>query len=153
MPTSTDREPLTVLDTGMRSLQNTILDGSFYGYNSAGNKDIAIANCFDPQREPYDYYIRTGSGCSRPYMGVCITNGCQDTLIICDSGFLGPISNTCYAEGPAFTYLWSTNQTTPYIFVTSSGYYSVTQTSADGCFVSSDTFYVQINPIPKQPTI
>ncbi|MBA3901861.1 MAG: hypothetical protein H0X62_16940, partial [Bacteroidetes bacterium] len=38
-------------------------------------------------------------------------------------------------------------------FISTSGTYSLKLNSYDGCFVSSDTIYVQINPIPLVPPI
>jgi len=139
--------------------QNPYCNDPNYGYysqfNSAGNLDILIAKYFDPTREPYDYYLRSGIGCNKSYKGVCISNGgmnCPDSATYCGNGYLNPKSNTIDA-GPGFNYLWSNGATTNNISVTASGYYWVKQTSADGCFVSTDTIYVTINPIPAKPTI
>lgn len=135
----------------------------FTGFNSAGNSDVLIAKNFDLNKAPYDYYIRTGSGCDRPYRGVCINQwtslNCVDTLTFCGGGQMYALSNiqspfySDYDPGPEFSYLWSTGATVDNINVSVSGDYKVTQTSADGCFVSSDTITVIVNPIPDRPTI
>ncbi|MGQ0828855.1 MAG: gliding motility-associated C-terminal domain-containing protein [Bacteroidota bacterium] len=134
--------------------------GHYQYFNSAGNSDILIAKNFDPLRQPYDYYERTIGTCVKPYVGVCIdkiTMGsiCPDSIIFCGSGQLNAISKTVRIApiGPDFKYLWSTGSTAAFISVTNSGYYSVKQTSADGCFVSTDSIYVTVNPLPPRPVI
>lgn len=125
----------------------------FRGVNSAGNSDILIAKNFDPQRAPFDYYKRTDNGCDPTYEGVCLNSlTCPDTVHFCQVGILNPESYT-YPAGPDFTYQWSTGSQSGTIFANTSGYYSVIQTSEDGCFVSEDTVYVSIHPNPSRPTI
>jgi gliding motility-associated-like protein len=126
-------------------------------YASVSNStDILISNIVDPAIPTYDYYARTGTGCSKPYEGVCIadyyTSTCVDTLTFCGFGYIYANSKITTA-GPTVSYLWSNGGTDQYTQVSSSGYYSVTQTSADGCFVSSDSIYVTIHPNPPIPTI
>ncbi|MES2593083.1 MAG: PKD domain-containing protein [Bacteroidota bacterium] len=139
--------------------------GGFNTFNSAGSSDVFIAKNFDLTKGTYDYYSRSGTGCDKSYKGVCIDKhyqtDCPDTVSFCGISssiiYANPntnnIYNSTYFGGPEFNYLWSTGATTNYIYVTTTGYYSVKQTSADGCFVSSDTVYVIINPLPSKPTI
>lgn len=139
--------------------------GSFNTFNSAGSSDVFIAKNFDLTKETYDYYSRTGAGCDRSFVGVCIDKyfqtNCPDTVSFCGTSSniiyansnTNNIYNSTYFGGPEFNYLWSTGETTNYIFITTSGYYSVKQTSVDGCFVSSDTIYVIVNNLPSKPTI
>ena len=133
--------------------------------SSAGNSDIFVGSPIDPNRALYDYYYRTGSGCTTPFVGVCINlyTGLDflcgnDTIDFCQQGQLyastmtsntGPPNST----GPDFTYLWSNNQTTQFLNASTSGYYSVVMTTADGCYTSEDTIYVDIHPSPPIPTI
>lgn len=125
----------------------------FRATNSSGNTDAVIAKVFDTDREPYDYYRRSGSGCDRSFVGVCVGGSmCPDTLTFCGQGTLSSYSNTIQV-GPSFTYQWSTGSGSPSLSVSQSGYYSVTQTSADGCFVSEDSIYVVVNPNPDKPLI
>lgn len=134
-------------------------DYSEYAYlNSSGVNDICIAKGFDISRQPYDYYIRDNTGnCNRPYIGVCINvsgipEQCPDSAEACSGQTLIANSNTCLA-GPGFTYLWSNGSISNNISVTTSGYYWVTQTSADGCFVSTDSIYITVFPLPQKPLI
>ena len=129
----------------------------YHGFNSAGNTDIFIAQNFDITQPTYDYYARNGAGCNRPYVGVCINNttaflNCPDTVTFCNVGSIDAVSNT-YPMGPDFTYLWNTNATSSSLAIHSTGYYSVTQTTVDGCFQSTDSIYVVVNPDPSMPTI
>lgn len=125
------------------------------GTNSVGSADVFIANNFDPNREPYDYYVRTGSGCDRSYLGVCADISCADTFEFCKTGGLSAYSHTYYLSGPEFDYLWSTGSTEYYTYFgpNDGGVHTVTQTTADGCFVSTDTFFVDIHHIPEIPLI
>jgi gliding motility-associated-like protein len=129
--------------------------GTYAKYITAGNSDIIISKTIDPLRQPYDYFLRTPPGCNRPELKVCIGDSllCPDTLKFCQTGTLIAHSPTCSALDPGFTYLWSTG--TPGISTTASttGIYSVTQTSLDGCFVTTDSIYMIIHPGPPKPTI
>jgi len=134
-------------------------DYSEYAYlNSYGVNDICIAKGFDISRQPYDYYLRDNAGnCDRPYIGVCINvsgipEQCPDSAELCKGQMLVANSNTGLA-GPNLTYLWSNGSTSNTIPVTTSGYYWVTQTSADGCFVSTDSIYITVFPLPQRPLI
>ena len=139
--------------------------GSYANAYNAGNSDIFVGNPIDPNRSPYDYYYRTGSGCSTPLVETCINiySGLDflcgnDTLSICLPGQLYANTNTSSvgpnnSSGPDFTFLWSTNQVSQNINVVNSGYYSVVMTTADACYTSEDTIYVAVHPAPVIPTI
>ncbi len=121
--------------------------------NGSGGLDAFMVKVFDTDREPFDYYRRSGTGCDRSFVGVCIGGVfCPDTLTFCGSGFILRYNNVTKA-GPQFTYLWSNTSPAVGISVTQTGWYSVTQTSLDGCFVSTDSIFVQINPFPPKPFI
>jgi len=127
--------------------------GDFQSVSTSGNLDIFIARPIDLTRQPYDFYDRNGSACLRPQVGVCINVGCPDTVTYCGGGAVYAVSNTCPAAGPNFTDTWSTKQVGGGIYVSKSGWYTVTETSVDGCIVSKDSIYVVINPLPAQPNI
>ncbi|MFH0867557.1 MAG: gliding motility-associated C-terminal domain-containing protein, partial [Bacteroidota bacterium] len=134
-------------------------DYSEYWYlDSYGVNDICIAKGFDISRQPYDYYIRdNGGNCDRPYIGVCIDvtgipESCPDSAEACIGQTLVANSNTGLA-GPDFDYYWSNGSMSNTITASTSGYYWVTQTSADGCFVSTDSIYITVFPLPQKPLI
>lgn len=134
-------------------------DYSKYRYlNSNGVNDICIAKGFDISRQPYDYYIRDNAGnCDRPYIGVCIDvigipEPCPDSAEACNGNTLVANSNTGLA-GPDFTYYWSNGSTFGTITALTTGYYWVTLTGADGCFVSTDSIYITVFPLPQKPLI
>ena len=123
------------------------------GLNATGGLDAFMVKAFDSEREPFDYYRRTGTGCDRSFVGVCIGGvTCPDTITYCGSGFVSANNNVSSA-GPQFTYQWSNNSPAVGISVTQTDWYSVTQTTLDGCFESSDSIYVHINTFPPQPFI
>ncbi|HKR06632.1 MAG TPA: gliding motility-associated C-terminal domain-containing protein [Bacteroidia bacterium] len=127
----------------------------FYSY---GNSDIFINANIDINREPYDYFQRTGTSCVRPFNDVCIGNSlpnlsCQDTISICGSSTLGVDFNTLYDLDPDFNYLWNTGSTVSSINVSTSGYYNVKVTTVDGCFTNRDTIYFLSHPNPAKPLI
>lgn len=132
----------------------------YYGYyqrlESTGNSDILIAKNIDTTRQPYDYYLRSSIGCDKSFLGVCINKpyslGCTDSVVFCKEGYLNTYSNT-NSVGPGFNYVWSQGDTIGYIYTSSSGWFSVIQTSEDGCFISADSIYVTVNPLPAKPTI
>ncbi|MFH2140772.1 MAG: SBBP repeat-containing protein [Bacteroidota bacterium] len=137
-----------------------------YGYPSS---DFFVMNAIDLNREPYDYYYRSGSVCDRPYVGSCIvesdltsleTNiGCGDSAVVCDTTYLHVCTNTSeryfssYRVGPNFTYLWSTGANTRSILTTVTDNYVVTVTTEDGCFETIDTFNLVVNISPEIPWI
>jgi len=128
--------------------------GSFQGIGTHGNLDAFIAKPIDINRLPYDYYSRSGNNCLKPYVGVCASGNCQDTVAFCVEGELDAQSNAfAGGPGPDFTYRWSTGSNLYFTLVNSPGWYYVTQTSLDSCFTSSDSVYVIIHPQPPVPTI
>ncbi len=130
--------------------------GNFYGMPGSGNSDVAMGNCFDPAREPYDYYLRNGSGCSRPQEVVCIEPNCPNSITTCTAELITAYSHICPSVGPKISYQWSTPSpydTTEIVSVFSSGTYTVTITSEDGCFSSTDDISVNVLPTTSTPTI
>lgn len=143
---------------------------NFYGnyccINSLGYADILIAKAIDLNRQPYDYYTRSSGSCVRPYVGSCINdqsyidNVCgDDSIEVCGSAYLNGATNTSSqypgtaSPGPYFTWHWSTGSSSGSIYTTNSGNYSVTVTSQDGCYTSSDTVHVTVHPLPAKPPI
>lgn len=145
-----------------------------YGYFNGlsgyyGNSDFFVINSIDLNRQPYDYYYRSGGVCDRPYVGSCIvesdtlsilTNiGCGDSAEVCDTTYLHVCTNTSenyfssYRVGPNFTYAWSTGANTRTILADQSDDYIVTVTSVDGCFQTIDTFNLVVNISPEVPWI
>jgi gliding motility-associated-like protein len=134
--------------------------------NAAGNADVFVANAIDPTRAPYDYYYRTGTGCTYPYVDLCIkkydgldydcagdtAEGCLYVLLHAASQTSA--FNPTNSVGPDFVYQWSNGPNTYINTVTSTGYYSVTMSTEDGCYgPQEDTIYVIIHPNPPPPTI
>jgi len=129
---------------------------SYARFLSAGNYDMFVGGFTDWNREPYDFYERFGSGCSRPQVEPCIQGtsfyNCPDTIEFCGNGSLGINSyanaNSCI--GPEYTYSFSP---TNFFNITSSNIYTCTTTRADGCYGWTDSIYVVIHPRPPVPPI
>lgn len=122
---------------------------------TSGGTDLIFGNLIDPLKSPYDYYLRLTAGCNLDQIDVCITNlypTCPDSIHLCGPDDVFAQSNTTWA-GPDFTYQWSNGGTNPTTTITTSGTYTVTQTSADGCYVTTDNIYVEVNPLPPIPLI
>lgn len=128
--------------------------GQFHGISSTGNLDIIIANCFDPGRQPLDFYLRFGTTCSRPEGDVCVNGGCPDTVKACGPTTLNALTNFCPNIGPMVNYQWSGNGgTTSSANYGTGGYKSVTVTTVGGCYSYTDSTYLAISPPPASPTI
>lgn len=149
---------------------NTCGDPNYYLYQSftaIGNKDIFVGRFIDPTRKPYDYYYRNSTSCNLPFVPGCINDQpgndfyCSgNTVQICGNIPLFAATKTdyssqpsCHGIGPDYTYLWSTGATSSTLNVLTAGNYSVTITTADGCFSSSDTIYADVLQTPQRPLI
>ncbi|MEO5584095.1 MAG: gliding motility-associated C-terminal domain-containing protein [Flavobacteriales bacterium] len=140
-----------------------------YGYFAAdtsnGLKDGFIARGYVLGRAAYDWWVRDDTSCTYLPRALCIGPGemaqyCSDTLEFCGHGLIGilpefsfHIDGRKFFVGPDLDFLWSTGATTDSLKVTTTGMYSVTCTSANGCLQWTDSVYVIIHPIPPQPLL
>jgi len=150
----------------------TCADTTIYGYGfaSTGSTDLFILNSFDPKISPFYYYNnKHDSLCQKPFVGVQIDNynndnhNGKDTIVCCGGSVLYACTQTSsiqyesdrstYSPGPLFKYQWSTGETTREIMALLTGYYSLTITTIDGCFLSTDSIFVIVNPVPENPRI
>jgi len=127
--------------------------GDYVALTTTGNLDIFIAKPIDLSRQTYDFYIRSGNNCDRPQVSVCVQPNCADTVKFCSGGSINAQPNVCPKIGPNFTYHWSNGQNSQSAFISAQGSYTVTQTSADGCFVTKDTVYAKLTNPPAQPNL
>lgn len=143
-----------------------------------GNNDGFALTMLDNTREPFDYYYRSGSGCNKDQVSVCIStssaqnygNCAPDTITSCGPINLYAHTNTAEvwhsqptpwfssppqytSNGPEYNYMWSTGSIYPNINATISGTYWVKITSLDGCFEFTDTIFVDITGFPPKPCI
>ncbi len=142
-------------------------DIDYDNYNiitSAGFCDAFVGKVIDLARQPYDYYARSGSLCSRPFVKSCInftSTSCPDTIHMCGPNKINAITNTddlgdAGDVGPYHHFKWSTAlndtlQTSGTISL--NGSYNVSVTTMDGCYSSKDTVYVKVHPIPSKPHV
>ncbi len=130
--------------------------GSFVNVPNGGNTDILIANCIDPSREPFDFYLRNGSGCSRSqYWGCAGAPNCVDTLIACNLDTIRNIYSVCQDVSPSLPTAW----TGPGAAVgdkfipQDTGLVHMSVTSEDGCYSYEDSVFVIPLPQPSAATI
>lgn len=153
-----------LLGTSNGTLCNDPNYGVFAASVSAGLMDGFVARGYVQGRAPYDWWIRTGGGCNRPELEPCIRTAnasvCQDTINVClgttltvDLKFPHTLDALPPFVSPSIQYQWSTGSTAPTILVTTSGTYSVTITSANGCWQWTDNIVVQVSPLPPFPLI
>ena len=127
--------------------------GEFVKVDAQGNKDIFIGKCFDPNRETYDYFMRNGSVCNRPFVEVCIDTNCPSLVSGCNAVTLHAITNICPSLGPDLNLFWNGTLGTSTEIVGTSGTYYLERNSQDGCFTSIDSIEVIVHPNPPQPDI
>jgi VCBS repeat-containing protein len=104
----------------------------------------------------YTVTVTDGNGCSATSAPTTVTvNPNPATPAITPGGpttFCTGGSVTLTAPN-GFTYLWSTNETTQSILVSTSGSYTVTVTDGNGCSATSAPTVVTVNPNPTTPVI
>ncbi|MEQ9186585.1 MAG: gliding motility-associated C-terminal domain-containing protein [Cryomorphaceae bacterium] len=127
--------------------------GTFHLIPSDGNSDVVVANCFDPNRAPLDYFIRSGSGCVKNVLDICINNGCPDTVTACSSVLLTSQTKTCPQIDPDYWYQWMGNQNTPQAIYNNQGNKWLRIKSKDLCYADTDTVFVKILDKPEKPYI
>lgn len=138
--------------------------GRFVANTAAALTDGFIARGYVAGREPYDWWKRTDNDCDRVELEPCIRQGigvvCPDTLRACGSLLLNVDLKFSYSSGagsnylgPAVTYQWSSGSTGASIGVVNSGTYWVRVTSANGCWVWTDTIHAIIDQPPPIPLI
>jgi uncharacterized delta-60 repeat protein len=100
-----------------------IIGGSFTSYNGTARNRIARI---------------VGGGCISPISNITPSGA----TTFCQGG------NVILTSTSAANYLWSTNETTQSITVSTSGNYSVTVTDGNGCSATSSSMPVTVNPLP-----
>lgn len=126
--------------------------GQFHQISNSGNSEIVIANCFDPNREPYDYFLRSGGSCFRDYPAPTIENGIDSiTACVLSTNTLSYDSITCYQAGPEVFYQYTSSNIS-----SSSVYHIVKANFPDNCIPDLiDSTVVSQFPsgVPPKPTI
>jgi gliding motility-associated-like protein len=138
---------------------------SYAGLRGSSLMDAFLARGWAEGRQPYDIFSRPPGACDRPQRDVNIVMGGAgavgpDSLRTCGSGVLTVNTNTAFVEdttmrhtAPDLEFLWSTGSDSTSITVVSSGWYSVTITSAAGCWQRQDSLYVIVDPLPDPPLL
>lgn len=138
--------------------------GSYAGSLSEGLTDGFVARGYVEEREPYDWWLRSGTGCDRDTLEPCIRQSggstCPDTITVCGPAGLNVftryshiVGNSLGYLGPAITYQWSTGSIAPTISANQTGWYWVTITTVNGCWDWTDSVYVVVLPLPPLPLV
>jgi gliding motility-associated-like protein len=138
---------------------------SYEWIRSSGQRDGFIARGYVDSREPYDPYVREGSGCDRSPLDLVLAsmeNGVTDNSLVCDHDFLYWTHNiprpgcpdcSCPPDSTvswAVTDLWSTGEDVwDTLVVLNSGWYWRTHQSSNGCYDVTDSIYVTVLPAPS----
>lgn len=149
-------------------ISNYCTDNDYDNYNivtSSGFSDAFVGKIINLNRQPYDYYKRSGSLCTRPFVKSCInytSTLCPDTIKMCGPNkihaltFTDALSYDGYI-GPYHHFKWSTSPTLDTLqyskLITLSGSYNVSVTTMDGCYSSVDTVNIVVHPVPAKPHV
>lgn len=156
-----------ILSAASGTICNDPQYGNYRQRQAAGGSDLFYGKAVDLSRQPYDFYARSSGPCITDPVPGCISlhandNVCQpQTAVGC--GGIPLYANTMTSSapfglqnaspGPDFNYLWNTGQITKSITANAPGTYTVTATSADGCYSFTDSMSVSVNSEPSSPTI
>lgn len=139
--------------TSSNSYCNDPSYGNYKSLSAQGNKDLFILNGFDPNREPFDFYMRSGSSCVKDLIPIRIENG-VDTIRACSIATLTVTPQMCASIAPEVTYYWNNRSSTgPTLNVITTGWNYVEEEHIDLCFTRMDSIYVIIETKPDVPHI
>jgi gliding motility-associated-like protein len=139
--------------------------GTYTGLRGSALMDGFISRGYVEARQPYDMFTRSGTDCDRDQKFPFITYGPQgafgaDTISFCGQGTLSVRTHTAFDPdtavkhtAPKLEFLWNNGTTGHTLWVTTSGWYDVTVTSAGGCWQHQDSAYVRLHPLPPEPLI
>lgn len=126
----------------------------FVSVVSSGQRDVLITEGYNPSRQPYDYFLRSGSQCDRDYLTPQINGGLQ-TLSVCDSVLILLRTRIDRASriGPIHNYSWSNGLTVDSFWVNASEVLTLQTSRLDGCRVFHDTIDVTVHPPAIPPLV
>lgn len=127
--------------------------GQLRGVESEGNKDIFISSPINLDREPLDYFYRSGSDCIRDYREICIGD-CLDSLTYCgiDSISLNQFIPLGLLPASDVEWIPPPGVSAEPFEIPETGLYILQYERQDGCFNFTDSLYATVHPVPI-PTI
>jgi len=164
-----DLDPVQIGPAGSETYCGDENYSNFGKFTGDGALDGFTLNVIDPDRSPYDYYMRYGSGCDLSIPELCIDysvsaydNECPEELIGCSPYFVSAInqiaspfewqSSDPWCVGYNYSVQWIPGQTGDFQ-VTSPTDITATITSEDGCYVNTVSGTVDLHPDPNPPLI
>lgn len=112
------------------------------------SRNAFVTTAVTDQTQDYNYFIDQPNDSLVPQIFPY-----SDTIHICVGDSIYGRPETYKHFGPAYGYLWNTNQTTSSIYVNTTGDYDVTITREDQCSFGSDSAFVLVHQLPYLPTM
>lgn len=134
--------------------------GNFRSTDGVGGLDGFVLKAIDPARSPFDFYQRSGSGCDLSIPDACIYGSnsspipCPESLTGCAPYAITATNFTLDVVSFGSSYNWSLSGSTGILsFVSTAGVESVTISSQDGCYTSTDEIELDVTPQASLPLI
>jgi len=142
---------------------------NFGKFSGDGSLDGFTLNVIDPDRAPYDFYMRYGSGCDLAIPELCLDysqsspdNECPEELIGCSPYNISAVNQIAspfewqpidpWCVGYSYNVQWNPPETGEFQ-VTSPGDVTATITSEDGCYTNMISGFVDVHPDPMAALI
>lgn len=123
-----------------------ITNEPFFYLQGDHSRNSFILNAIGDFSPDYNYFFNQTSDSL-----LSSINNYLDTIHVCTDTTLYALTYTYNHAGPAYNYLWNTNETTSQIQITSSGIYSVNIERNDLCSVDQDSIVVIVHDLPDLP--
>ncbi len=144
--------------------------GDFSSMSGLGNQDGFAVKVIDVDRQPYDFYYHFGAGCDLSIPETCIQlshfpspDECPESLIGCPGYLIYGVNSVWQGAGALleldtiigyeYTTTWDPSANNGLFLVQEQAEVTVTMSSADGCYVTSQTINVDVYPNPEEPLI
>lgn len=158
-------EAATLQGNGVASYCGDPNYGSFAGILGTVAADGFIARGYVPGRAPYDWWMRSGTGCERGRSTVCISQVdpgiCMDTIHACrlegnmlvNLNFSDFFLAQDHSIGPGIDLLWQNGDTVNVLPFDAWGLWWVHVSSTNGCWQWADSLMAISLPLPDTPVV
>ena len=146
---------ISITGPGTICTGDTVILAAPSGYNSYRWADgETTSSIIATQTGDYFVHVTNASGCSgtsSPAHITVLADSVPRPVLIASSNVICEGDSVQVGlEAPTYaSYLWSTSATTPAIFVSKAGAYSVTVSNADGCTGTSAPMTFSVQPLPR----
>jgi gliding motility-associated-like protein len=167
-----DIDGLSLVETGPGGTSTYCGDDNYTNFgkfDGEGFLDGFTLNVIDPDRAPYDFYMRYGTGCDLSIPELCIDysqatldDECPDELIGCSPYYISAINQVAapfewqntdpWCVGYNYNVQWNPPETGEFQVTTPTDV-TATITSEDGCYSSTVTAFADVHPDPSPPLL